>query len=183
LHYDCLQLNADFTPLSIVPLSTENWQDAIKKIYEGTAYAIENYGEAAHSPSVTIPLPAVLVLRDYKKTSRMVKYSRANVFLRDEYVCQYCGKDMQNDIGICTLDHVFPKKLGGRSVWENAITACPDCNLEKGHELSMKPRTQPVKPSLGELISKRRRMPLVIPHASWQDYLQWDPALVILRKK
>lgn len=169
-------------PLSIVPLSVIRWEDAIKKIWEGTVSVLETYDRTVRSPSVSYDVPAVIMLKDYKKTARNVKFSRSNVFLRDEYICQYCDLDMKNDSELWTLDHVIPRNSGGKTKWDNVVTACPPCNHKKGHETKgWSPKNLPIKPSIWDLISKRKKMPIIVPHESWIQYLGWDKDLVILR--
>jgi len=177
---DCLLLNADAQVLSLIPLSTLSWQEAVKMKYEGSVEVVAEYDYECHSPSITWRVPSVVMLKSYKKVARAVKFSRYNVFLRDGFECQYCGVDMKNSPNLLTLDHVLPKKLGGKTRWDNVVTACPKCNSEKGHELVMKPKTKAYKPDIWELQTKRRKMPIFVPHISWIDFLQWHPSLVIM---
>lgn len=178
-----LILNADMTPLSVVPLSTENWKDAIGMVWADDATVIEEY-EAwdAHSPSITITVPSVLMLREYQNIKRKVKFSRYNVFLRDLFTCQYCGLDMRTRQNEVTLDHVNPRARGGKTVWDNSITACPECNTKKAHYNDMKPRYKPYKPDVWALAKNRRKMEVTIPHASWIPYIGWkDESLILIR--
>ncbi len=52
---------------------------------------------------------------------------RAQVFVRDQYTCRYCGKHV--DTPHC--DHVLPLCRGGKTVLDNLVTACPSCNCSK----------------------------------------------------
>lgn len=176
---DCLLLNADAQVLSLLPLSTLSWQEAVKMKYEESVDVIAEYDYECRSPSITWRIPAVVMLKSYKKVSRSVRFSRYNIFLRDNFECQYCGLDMKNSPNLLTLDHVIPKKLGGKTRWDNVVTACQKCNFEKSHKLIMKPKSHAYKPDIWELQNKRRQMPLFVPHISWIDFLQWDPELII----
>ena len=85
-----LVLNADFRPLSYYPLSLCSWQDAIKSVFLKRVLIIESYEKEVHSPSTTFKLPSVIVLKDYVTCLRKPAFTRFNVFLRDNFTCQYC---------------------------------------------------------------------------------------------
>jgi 5-methylcytosine-specific restriction endonuclease McrA len=136
-----------------------------------------------HSPSTSFKVPAVLLLRDYVKATRTVRFSRDNLLLRDEYKCQYCNADYQFQHDGLTYDHVVPRHLGGKTKWENIVAACQSCNLEKSHHMRMKPNNTPKRPTYFELIHKRLKFPVELAHESWNDYLGWDSNLVKIKKK
>jgi 5-methylcytosine-specific restriction endonuclease McrA len=101
------------------------------------------------------------------------------VFLRDAFSCQYCGDRFPTpDL---TFDHVIPRSRGGRTTWENVVTACGQCNLRKGsrlpRECHMHPRQTPCQPSTWELQENGRAFPPNYLHESWRDYLYWDSEL------
>jgi 5-methylcytosine-specific restriction endonuclease McrA len=77
-----------------------------------------------------------------------------------------------------TFDHVIPRSRGGRTTWENIVTACAPCNLHKGgrtpREAGMHPFHTARRPSMHELQDRGRRFPPGHLHASWLDYLYWD---------
>lgn len=56
---------------------------------------------------------------------------RFRVFLRDNFTCQYCGRNVKEDSIKLELDHVHPKSKGGVDRFENYITSCKDCNIGK----------------------------------------------------
>ena len=85
-----LVLNADFRPLSYYPLSLWSWQDAIKAVFLERVSIVENYNTEVHSPSLTFKLPSVIALKDYVALRRSPAFTRFNVFLRDNFTCQYC---------------------------------------------------------------------------------------------
>jgi 5-methylcytosine-specific restriction endonuclease McrA len=75
--------------------------------------------------------PEVIVLSRYHGLGRRsVVFSRANLFRRDRYTCQYCGK--RRSVRDLSIDHVIPRSQGGKSTWENCVVACIDCNSRKG---------------------------------------------------
>lgn len=176
---DTLILNADGIPLSVVPLSTLNWQEAVKLMFMGRVEVLASYDDwSVHSPSVEFQVPAVVMLNEYIKVDRSVRFSRSNVLLRDEYKCQYCGGNFCDNQHELTLDHVVPRFNGGRTKWDNIVAACPKCNLEKSHYDHMKPNNAPRRPSYYELVQKRMKHSIIVPHQSWSDFLGWDSSLV-----
>ena len=85
-----LVLNADFRPLSYYPLSLYSWQDAIKSVFLERVAIIETYDQVVRSPTISIKLPSVIALKDYVMPKRQPAFTRFNVFLRDNFTCQYC---------------------------------------------------------------------------------------------
>ena len=174
-----LVLNADFRPLSYYPLSLCSWQDAIKAVFLERVSVIECYDEEVHSPSKTFKLPSVIALKDYVTSLRKPAFTRFNVFLRDNFTCQYCyNKFSGNDL---TFDHLVPKCLNGKTAWTNVVSACTSCNLKKGrkliHNTDMKLYKKPFKPSASQLLNNGKNFPPNYLHKSWHDYLYWDTEL------
>lgn len=168
---DCLLLNADGAPVSLLPLSVIDWQEAIKYIVLEKATPVSWHdGWTVRSENWETQVPAVLMLTEYMKPKSSVRFSKANVFLRDGYHCQYCGTHL--DKKDCTLDHVVPSSLGGKSVWENSTTACGPCNANKGNNHKIVPKVKPHKPDYWELVNKRKKLEFSIRHESWRDFLQ-----------
>ena len=122
-----------------------------------------------HSTSWETRVPAVLILKEYEKTKSTVRYSKQNVFLRDGYVCQYCGVHV--DKKTATLDHVVPVSHGGKSTFENSTTACHPCNASKGNNHKIRPQKKPVRPTYYQLVEQRKKFPFPIDHPSWSNYL------------
>jgi 5-methylcytosine-specific restriction endonuclease McrA len=178
-HFPALVLNADYRPLSYFPLSVWSWQDAVKAVFLDRVSVLSEYATEVRSPSMTMRLPSVIALKDYIHSARRPAFTRFNVFLRDGFVCQYCGDRFPTpDL---TFDHVIPRSRGGRTTWENVVTACGDCNLLKGsrlpRECGMLPRHAPRQPSTWELQDRGRGFPPNYLHESWRDYLYWDSEL------
>lgn len=170
-------LNSDGQPLSLMPISTMNWREAVKAIWLDSVAVLHYYDDwFVRSPSVTIQVPSVVITRDWVKMTRHVKYSRNNVYLRDNYTCQYCGEHFHADN--LTLEHVKPRKLGGTSTWENTVAACGPCNSVKSHFEIMKPMSKPFKPDYWQLINNLKKRPLVVSDPVWNNYLGWDPKMV-----
>ncbi len=177
--YPALVLNADFRPLSYFPLSTWNWQDAVKAVFLDRVSVLSEYEREVRSPSFSMRLPSVIALRDFIPSARMPAFTRFNVFLRDGFTCQYC--EARRPAPELTFDHVGPRARGGRTSWENVVTACGSCNLRKGsrlpRECHMIPRQEPRRPTSWELQDRGRGFPPNYLHESWRDFLYWDSEL------
>lgn len=165
-----LLLNAYYVPIRIL-----RWEDAVKMRYEGTADVVAEYQDTVSSPSVTWRVPAVIRLRrPTPNKKRGIKFSRANVYERDGYQCQYCppsaGRRSARDL---TYDHVVPRASGGRTEWTNITSSCVKHNSIKGartcDESGLFPRNRPVQPK-----SLRMTGPVIDREAApaeWLDYL------------
>ena len=164
-----LLLNADAQPVSLLPLSTITWEEAIKYMVLEKARAVEWYDDwIVRSASWSTRVPAVMMLVEYQKPKTAVRVSRTNVYLRDGYKCQYCGVNVTDTTG--TLDHVLPLSKGGKSNWLNLTTACKPCNWKKGSK-HQKPKVMPHKPDYWELAHKRKERGYYIAHPSWHTYI------------
>ncbi len=174
--HPALVLNADFRPLSYLPLSIWPWQEAIKAAFLDRVTVLAEYETVVHSPSTEIRIPSVVVLKEYVRPAREVAFTRFNLFLRDEFTCQYCGTR-----GEMTFDHVLPRARGGRTTWENVVAACGGCNLKKGSltlkQARMHMRRQPFRPTPEQLQNVGRKFPPNFLHDSWMDFLYWDAEL------
>lgn len=138
-----LILNQDYRALTVCSV-----QKAFILVYLNKAELVEeNKGNQLHSISSTFPSPSIIRLFRYINIPyKGVMLSRQNIFKRDGGRCQYCG--VSSDL---TLDHVIPKSKGGRSTWDNLVTACRRCNSKKGdltpEEAKMPIKQKPFKPS------------------------------------
>ena len=170
-----LLLNATFEPLKII-----SWQRAITLLTQGKVEVIDCYDRDIRGVSITFKLPSILRLLKLvriKRAKKEVRFSRANIYQRDKYICQYCGiKYTAEDL---TFDHVIPQVQGGEATWENIVTACLSCNNKKGGRTPQEARMKLIR-----LPAKPRWMPLVtltigIKNAplSWHDYLYWNVEL------
>lgn len=171
-----LVLNADYRPLSYYPLSLWSWQDSIKAAFLDRVDVLSEYDKSVRSPSSEFRLPSVVVLRRYVRPTKAAAFTRFNLFLRDEFSCQYCGAK-----GELTFDHVVPKSKGGLTKWTNVVAACPECNLAKGARLlrdcHLSLLREPREPTSEHLLNAGRKFPPNFLHESWMDFLYWDAEL------
>ena len=93
-----------------------------------------------------------------------VPFTKKNVFIRDEYICQYCGKNTKQKYNqkcndSATVDHIIPQSKGGKSSWDNCVCACKECNNKKADklpsEVKMSLRKKPTHPTISEFIKLR----------------------------
>lgn len=167
---DTLLLNADGAPVSFLPLSVINWQEAIKYMVLDKATVLSFYDNwTVHSATWETQVPSVLILKEYMKPKMSVRFSKGNVFLRDGYHCAYCNAFLQKKD--CTLDHVLPSSHGGKTTFENCVTACGTCNASKGNNKKIRPKFKPHKPDFYELVNKRKKLPFNVRNEEWLEYL------------
>lgn len=166
-----LLLNADLQPVSLLPLSTVEWQEAIRYMVLDKVEVLSWYEDwSVRSERWETQVPAVILLKEYQKPKRIMRLSKRNVFLRDQYQCQYCGTAVSESSA--TLDHVHPISQGGKTTWLNSTTACKVCNYKKGSSVGkMKPMTAPYKPTFWDLVNKRKDRGYHVAHPSWLDFL------------
>ena len=118
-----LVLNQDYQPVNICQV-----RRAIILVYQGKAEIVENGLGMINSVRHSLPIPSVIRLAFLVKRPRFqIRLTRFEVFNRDKYTCQYCGREMKE----LTLDHVFPRHRGGKHDWENIVTCCIACNRHK----------------------------------------------------
>ncbi len=113
-------------------------------------------GEYVHTVRWEIRVPKILLLTHYDRLPmKEVKFTRQNLFERDNFTCQYCRKThSQKNLN---LDHVIPRERGGKTTWENIVTSCLRCNSRKGnrlpHEASMHLNRKPHRPKFRPFIN------------------------------
>mmetsp|Transcript_3277 Transcript_3277/g.3438 ORF Transcript_3277/g.3438 Transcript_3277/m.3438 type:complete len:246 (+) Transcript_3277:66-803(+) len=174
-----LVLNADYTPLSYLPLSLWCWQSTLRAVFNGKAVVVSEYSDlVVRTVSCAFPLPSVIALTSYQKAPsfRIPLYSRRNVYIRDLFKCQYCNG--QFGVKDLSLDHVTPRSMGGKLTWSNTVTACLCCNNKKGQmdvkdlaKIGMKLRMLPRVPSQKELQSKSKIFKKTLLHPHWTIYV------------
>ena len=119
-----LVLNANFEPINVC-----DYHRAIGLMLTDKAILILNGRGIIKTSTSSYPIPSVIRLQRMVQRPRMkINISRKEVFRRDQFTCQYCGKTTL----ILTVDHVLPKHLGGQHTWYNLVAACPGCNHRKG---------------------------------------------------
>ncbi len=182
-----LVLNRSFLPVRITTA-----RDALVMLFLGRARALDaafephdfdawramrplDGDESIGTIGGSLKVPRVLQLTTFNRVPRAtVRLSRRNIYLRDDHTCQYCGdKPGTRDLN---LDHVMPRSRGGRSSWDNLVTSCRDCNLEKGgmtpEEAGMRLRRKPVQPAwsaVAHLSAGPRRF------SEWEPFLGTAP--------
>ena len=169
-----LILNADYRPLSYFPLSLLSWQEAIKSVYLGRVNVVAEYEEIVRSEKLSLAMPSVVVLKSFISPKKIVPFTRFNLFLRDTFTCQYCGKKEKE----LTFDHVLPRSRGGKTRWDNVVAACIGCNIKKSNKAAskagMKLLKTPIRPSPETLLNNGRKFPPQNVHKTWTDFLYWD---------
>lgn len=181
--YKTLVLNADGRPLSTWPLSLIPAQDAIHAWFRDRVSVVENWDDAFYnSPSTRVPVPKVVMLREYAPVSGEPKFCRRSILLRDHYECQFCGQRFESkDL---TFDHVIPRSKGGKTLWTNILTACLRCNSLKadkhvnhsgrrgviGADGSMRPLKEPKRPTSAELLRAGLEF---LPNDVREDFGSW----------
>jgi len=142
VNYPVLVLNQSYEPLTICRA-----RRALVLLNRGKAEMLEDGVGYIHTVAETFPLPSVIRL-DFpvRRPRRERKLIRTEIFNRDRYTCQYCGKETRQ----LTLDHVVPRYRGGQHTWENVVAACATCNRRKAgrtpKEAGMKLLNTPSQP-------------------------------------
>jgi 5-methylcytosine-specific restriction endonuclease McrA len=192
-----LVLNADFRPFFYAPLSTAHWQQVMFLYVKGEQTGIPRFNVVEYYPDVfvhgginksgvptRVQLPSVIAHREYRPPPTRVPMTKYNVFLRDEFTCQYSGEKCRPSE--LSWDHVKPRANGGGTSWDNIVSAKQKINelkddmtvaqFEKAHGYKL--RGIPRAPTWGELYNKGKKYPPRYLHESWHDYLYWDTELV-----
>ena len=159
----CVVLNATYEPITIV-----SSKRALILYLEGKAMIVEEHPDlVVRSPNQTFPVPTSIVLKHFVK-GRMVFRTKAlltqrNLFIRDQYTCQYCGRNKQQlkHSEFLTRDHVIPRHIGGKDCWENVVACCNSCNNKKAYfmldETNMKLLKHPSAPTIFELWTRQQK--------------------------
>ncbi len=121
-----LTLSHNYEPIGVI-----NWQKAVGLLFSGKVLVLAESGNKIRSPSTTLNIPSVIVFKNTKgRRVKSTRFSRKNVWIRDEGKCQYCAKSVS--VSSYTLDHIQPKTRGGTTAWTNVVTCCYSCNQKKG---------------------------------------------------
>ena len=128
--------------------------------------------DVIHTPRMVLKVPRVVVLQAYDRLPRReVRFSRQNIYLRDNFTCQYCGRSFAR--AQLNLDHVVPRSQGGRTSWENVVCSCVRCNLNKGGrtpaQAGLRLLSQPKRPSWSSLSPAVGK----VPYKEWLPFV--DP--------
>lgn len=164
-----LVLNADARPLSTWPLSLIDSRDAVSALWRDRVTVLEDWPDAFfRSPSTTIAVPKVVMLREYAPISGNPKFCRRSILLRDRFCCQYCGESFASED--LTYDHVRPRSRGGKTEWNNIVTACLRCNALKADKPIMQPKKAPRQPTNIELLQAGLAF---LPNDVREDFSSW----------
>jgi 5-methylcytosine-specific restriction endonuclease McrA len=181
-----LVLNRVYQPMHVTSV-----RRAVTLLYQGVARALDEQfrlfdfeswaalaaavsEEAIHTPTRAIRVPRVVVLVAHTHLPRQrVRFSRLNVYARDESTCQYCGRRLPRSE--LNLDHVLPRSRGGSTSWENVVCSCVACNLRKGgrtpEESGMRLLRAPARPRWTAVFRNATRRAI---------YREWRPFLGLL---
>ncbi len=123
-----LLLNSSYEPMKVVP-----WQKALILWFQDKVEILEYHSTFVRSARTRFQLPSVLRLKTYvrPKSLGVVRFCRENVYIRDNYTCQYCAEKFP--LKHLTLDHVVPASKKGEKSWTNIVTACRECNHRKAN--------------------------------------------------
>lgn len=140
-----LALASNYEPLGVI-----GWEKAITLVLSRKVTVLEESEKVVRSPTTSFKIPSVVVFNTkFKKGSKSVRFSRKNIWLRDEGRCQYCNQAVA--FSALTIDHVQPKCFGGLSTWDNVVSCCYNCNQKKGDknlkQVNMALRKKPCKPT------------------------------------
>ena len=162
-----LVLNANYAPMTVCTAKR-----AISLHFLDKIDILSNYEEKINSPSLSLELPSVIKIRTYIKNNNMaVEISRKNILARDNYKCQYCGKQSMS----LTVDHVIPKFRNGQDTWENLVAACKNCNQLKGEKTPEEAKMPLIKkPKRPNRIHYFQRL-VKDKQADWRPYLFMEP--------
>lgn len=186
LNSSVLVLNRSYLPIHVTSV-----RRAFSLIYQGIARAVdEQYQtfdfeswqalavareqESIGTPGGRMRVPRVIVLLTFDRVpKRHVRFSRINIFSRDDFTCQYCGvRPPRSELN---LDHVVPRALGGRSTWENVVCSCVECNRRKGGRTPGQARLR-----LKRVPARPRWTPLMNLMISSVRYSEWRPFLNVV---
>lgn len=163
-----LVLNASYEVMKIV-----NWKKAVTWYFLDKVDIIEEYSDNIRTPSIEMKVPAVVKYKKLIKPKyRSLKFSRTNVYARDNFMCQYCTRNcIKSKI---TLDHVIPRSRGGPSSWLNCVACCVECNVKKADktpkEAGMRLLQEPRQPNQMEAFALSVRVKAVTIPDVWRNY-------------
>ena len=105
LELPVLLLNQNYEALNVC-----NVRRAVVLLGGGKAEMLENGRGTIHTSHLAVDIPSVIrLVYMVKRPVQQRRLSRQEVFLRDGYTCQYCGKQSKD----LTIDHVMPRHRGG----------------------------------------------------------------------
>jgi len=169
--YRALLLNSSFEPMTVV-----NWQKAIILWFQGKVEVLEYHDIFARTVNHSFKVPSVIRLKSYvrPRSYGAVRFCRENVYIRDNFTCQYCGEKFSQKH--LTLDHVVPASKQGPKSWTNVVAACRSCNQKKANRTPEGARMpllkQPAVPSWLPAL-EMGFVSTGVP-TGWQQYLRFE---------
>jgi 5-methylcytosine-specific restriction endonuclease McrA len=159
-----LVLNQDYQPVNVCRV-----RRALVLVLQGRAEVVENGLGMIHAVACSLPIPSVVRLAYLVKRPRYQrKLTRFEVFNRDRYMCQYCGREARE----LTLDHVVPRSQGGQHSWDNVVGCCFSCNRRKAGrtpaQAGMNLTRQPAPPPPTSFCVPHHHLNS---HSEWQKFL------------
>ncbi len=159
--------------LNYVPINVCTARRAIVLVDKGKAELLENHSGEVRTISTVFDVPSIirlvyLVKRPY--TPR--KLSKKEIFLRDQYTCQYCQKKTQD----LTLDHVIPRRQHGPHTWENVVAACSRCNLRKAGRTPAEAKMRLMREPKAPQPNPYRMLQNYSIQEEWRPYVPWSLA-------
>jgi len=167
MHAPVLVLNASYEPINVCAA-----RRAIVLVLKGVAITEEVNGHFLHSTRLTMRLPSVIRLLEYRRIPHQSRaLSRKNILLRDRNTCQYCGTVLPSSE--LTLDHVVPRSRHGASTWENLVACCHVCNRKKGNRLPTEAGMKLLREPRAFSLHTSRHIMRLMGHSDekWRKYL------------
>ncbi|MBI9046491.1 MAG: HNH endonuclease [Anaerolineaceae bacterium] len=163
--YPVLVLNSNFEPINVCDL-----RRAIGLLICDKASMVILGNGMIRSSYNAFPKPSVIRLKNMIRRPRpQVRLTRREVFRRDNFTCQYCGKKTKN----LTIDHVVPKHVGGPQSWTNVVASCPTCNHRKGGkylmDTNMRLLKRPIEPPSSAMYIFEKH---VRENETWEQFLE-----------
>lgn len=161
-----LVLNLNYEPLNVC-----SFRRALGLVFLDKATVIETNGKMLRSERLTMQMPSVVRLNyQVKRPHPKLRLSRRSIFARDNFTCQYCGKQTSP----LTIDHVVPRNKGGAHTWENLVCSCIQCNNGKGNRTPT---------AAGLKLSNSPKRPRFVPYINYSTFaraveiVEWQPYL------
>lgn len=192
LEHPTLVLNRNWTAVNVVPvrralilvcrnaariISPETYETYDLSSWEELAVRSGDWSIQLVSRSIRVP--EIIVLANYDRPARLhVPFTRRNVYRRDQYRCQYCGRRPGSEN--LSIDHVVPRSAGGRTTWDNCVLACLRCNIQKSNrtpaQAGMRLLRKPVRPRW----IPQETLPAGLTRTSWRQFISdryWEVEL------
>ena|ERR1700722_18383701 len=170
-----LVLNASYEAINIISA-----RRAFTSVMKGIASVEETSGLVIRTGRLTLPVPSVIRLLEYRRIPRRTRtLSRKGILARDRHTCQYC---LESGLASrLTLDHIIPRSRGGANTWDNLVACCLQCNNRKGDrtpEEAGMPLAKRPKP-FSVHTSRHLLRDSAIDCEAWQKYLFYENVPVV----